>query len=160
MIQLAEVLRAVYRKDLSVLESLPASAVNARDEDGRTPLMHAILAEDADPWIVRLLIERGADVNVQDRGEKWTPLHFAARDLDEPIVRLLLEAGAEVDAVDVNGNTPLMRSVMESTPRIETIRALVQHGAAAGRKNARGVAPIDLARRKGRADIVTMLEQK
>ena len=79
MTPLANIVGAVYRKDQSVLEKLTPDELNQRDTDGRTPLMHAILAEDADISTVQLLIDRGADVNVHDTGEQWTALHFAAR---------------------------------------------------------------------------------
>jgi ankyrin repeat protein len=157
---LTDILGAVYRKDRAMLEQLTPGELNVRDPDGRTPLIHAILAEDADVAIVQLLIDRGANANVHDTGEKWTPLHFAARDQNAPIVRSLLEAGAAVDALDVFGNTPLWRSVMNSTEDLSAIRALLEHGADPGRENSRGISPTDLARETGRTDILALLEGK
>jgi uncharacterized protein len=154
----ADILRGVYRKDRAMLERLTPGELAILDSEGRTPLIHAILAEDADVTIVQLLIDRGADVNVHDTGQKWTPLHFAARDQSAPIVLSLLGAGAAVDAVDVFGNTPLWRSVMTSTKDLGAISALLQHGADPGRKNGRGIAPIDLARETGRTDILALME--
>ena len=158
MNKLDEILGAVYRKDLTALEKFTPEDVNTKDQDGRTPLMHAILADDADPSIVQLLIKRGADINTFDSGQKWTALHFAARDQNEAIVRSLLEAGATVDPVDVFGNTPLWRSVMNSTPSLAAIKELLKHGADPYRKNNSGIAPIDVARDTGRADIVALFE--
>ena len=160
MTRLADILGSVYRKDRAVLEQLTPVELEARDSDGRTPLMHAILAEDADAAIVQLLIDRGADANVYDLGERWTPLHFAARDQNASIVRILLEAGAAVDAVDVFGNTPLWRSVMNSAEDLGAIRELLEHGADPRRENSRGVSPTDLARETGRTDILGLLEGK
>jgi ankyrin repeat protein len=135
-----DVLRAVYRKDVSALERSTREEVNARDEDGRTPLMHAVLAEDAD---------------AAEPGQQWTALHFAARDQLEAIVQLLVDAGAAVDAVDVFGNTPLWRSVTSSA-KAEVARRLVAHGADPRRKNRYGVSPLDKAREIGRADLVAL----
>lgn len=157
---LEEILRAIYRKDLKVLDGLAPASLNARDEDGRTPLMHAILAEDSDPRIVRLLIDHGADVNGTDSGQNWTALHFAARDQNEAAVRMLLEAGADVDPIDVFGNTPLWRSVMNSTSDLGAIKELLNHGADPRKQNNRGHAPIDVARDTGREDIVALFEDK
>jgi ankyrin repeat protein len=157
---LDEILRAVYRKDHAALRRLTAGEANALDEDRRTPLMHAILASDADPSTVALLIERGADVNVVDRGQKWTPLHFAARDGNDEIVQVLLNAGASVDPVNTFGNTPLWENIMAPTTDVKTIATLLRHGADPSKKNNRGVAPIDLARQIGRNDLVTLLEEK
>jgi ankyrin repeat protein len=46
---------------------------------------------------VRLLIERGADLNRRDFPDNATPLHFAAMHGDLETVRLLVEAGADID---------------------------------------------------------------
>ncbi len=160
MNNLDDILGAVYRKDVKALARLTPSTVNMTDQDGRTPLMHAILADDADPSIVHMLINHGANINASDSGQKWTALHFAARDQNEAIVRSLLEAGATVDPVDVFGNTPLWRSVMNSTSSLAAMKELVKHGADPHRENNHGVAPIDVARDIGRDDIVALFEGK
>jgi ankyrin repeat protein len=46
---------------------------------------------------VRLLIERGADLNRRDFPDNASPLHFAAVHGDLETIRLLVEAGADVD---------------------------------------------------------------
>jgi ankyrin repeat protein len=155
---LKEILGAVYRQDLTALENFEIGDVNMKDQDGRTPLMHAILAEDADPAIVQMLINRGADIEACDSEQKWTALHFAARDQKESIIRSLLESGATVDPVDVFGNTPLWRSVMNSTSNLAAVKELVKYGADPHRKNEYDVAPIDIARDTERADIVALFE--
>ncbi len=158
MSKLDEILGAVYRKDYQALDKLVPTYVNISDSDGRTPLMHAVLAADADPSMVMFLIDHGADVNAFDHGEQWTALHFAARDQNEVITQLLLEAGATVDPLDVFGNTPLWRSVLSSSPNLALIRKLLEHGADAHRKNSQGIAPIDIARTMGRNDLIAILE--
>lgn len=160
MKKFTDVVRAVYRKDLPVLRELTAEEANLRDQDGRTPLMHAVLAEDADPAVVAALIDRGADVNARDTGQEWTALHFAARDQNLALVRQLLEAGAEVDPVDVFGNTPLWRAVMEAGSDSTVIRLLLSHGADPGRKNRHGILPLDVARASGRQDLVQLMEDR
>ena len=66
---------------------------------GRTPLTAAVSGHHVD--IVRLLIERGADVNRKDETGR-TPLHYAAAvDFgDTAIAELLLKAGARPDVGD------------------------------------------------------------
>jgi ankyrin repeat protein len=71
MNEFADVVRTVYCKDLPTLRGLTAAEVNLHDQDGRTPLMHAVLAEDADPAVVATLIDRQADVNACDEGSWW-----------------------------------------------------------------------------------------
>jgi ankyrin repeat protein len=78
---------------LEVLLSHKAD-INARDKDGRTPLMYAV---DAGPENVRFLLLRGADPSIQDR-KGQTALHLARSRRDSPdkrgVVRLLTEAEA------------------------------------------------------------------
>ena len=62
--------------------------VNARDNNGDTPLLYA--ADSSPPEIVTLLIKAGADVNFRDR-EGLTPLTFAD---NLEIINLLKDAGA------------------------------------------------------------------
>jgi uncharacterized protein len=66
--------------------------VDLTDADGNTLVMLA--AYNGRPGTVRLLAERGADVNrVNDRGQ--TPLAGAAFKADTEVVRVLLGAGAD-----------------------------------------------------------------
>ena len=97
--------------------------VNYRVSDtGETPL-HNALAKAGRPYyyyVVRILVEKGADVNaktipgretgafmrdVRTRGE--TPLHRAAAYADEKTIRLLIENGADIKNKDAHENTPL-----------------------------------------------------
>ncbi|MEM9220393.1 MAG: ankyrin repeat domain-containing protein [Cyanobacteria bacterium P01_F01_bin.150] len=56
----------------------------------------------------RLLLDKGADVNIRNRfGE--TPLHEAVQNFNEAAIPLLLAAGADINAEDDKGKTPLMK---------------------------------------------------
>jgi ankyrin repeat protein len=68
--------------------------------------------------MARLLIESGADVNVQD-GYKNTPLHDAAAMGNVEVVRMLLDHGANIDVIDENGKTPL--DYADDEPEIKAI---------------------------------------
>jgi uncharacterized protein len=95
-----------------------ANPNRGRDESMETPLHHAF-AGGADIEVIRLLLDRGADVNAKTlpgvcsynfygstptRGE--TPLHRAAAFASMEIVQLLLQAGADRAVRDVNGESP------------------------------------------------------
>ena len=70
--------------------------VNAKDEDGWTPLQDA--ATFGHKEIVELLITKGADVNAKtEEGE--TPLHTAVSNDHKEIIELLIKEGADVNAV-------------------------------------------------------------
>jgi uncharacterized protein len=91
-------------------------------ETGETPL-HNSLAKAGRPYylyVVRLLVEHGADVNartipgqetgafmrdVRTKGE--TPLHRAAAYADAPIIEYLIDKGADRAARDAHGDSPL-----------------------------------------------------
>jgi ankyrin repeat protein len=99
-----------------------ANAHSALQETGETPL-HSALAKAGRPYylfVVRLLVENGADVNartvpgketaafmrdVRTKGE--TPLHRAAAYADAATIRFLLDNGADREARDANGDSPL-----------------------------------------------------
>lgn len=155
----SESLRALYCKDYDSLRRLFAAGedINATDEDGRTYLMHAVLAENAAPEMIHFLIESGADPNRQDRGQRWSALHFAARDQRSDLVAALIAAGAQVDCLDIFGNTPLWRAVMNQDPNKEVILALLAAGADPLLKNKHGVSPLDTARNIGNDALVTKL---
>jgi ankyrin repeat protein len=85
----------------------------------QTPLFHSTTGE-----LARTLIDRGADINHQDRFG-MTALH--ALDIDSSTALELIKSGADVNAIDDNGETPLF------TPRLldhdEIIKVLMQNGA-------------------------------
>lgn len=56
-------------------------------------------------WVVKLMLENGADLSAVDTREGGAALHWAARAGREGVVRLLLENGADVDAKDFAGGT-------------------------------------------------------
>jgi len=99
------------------------NAVNAAREDGITPLLHAVITSDA--RMVKLLIDKGADVNAKTAGGV-APLHAAVYDLEK--TRLLLGAKADANVATAVGATPLISAVARrgSLPILE---ALVAAGA-------------------------------
>ena len=76
----------------------PPSNVNARDNDGQTPLFHVGYH---DGIYAKALIAAGADVNARDKSGK-TPI-FEAR--KPGAIDALLDAGANINARDNEGKT-------------------------------------------------------
>lgn len=70
------------------------------DGDGWTVLHYAAIRNK--PQLVRILIDKGADINVQSK-YKRTALHYAAMFEHSDIVRILVEAGADSTVVDERG---------------------------------------------------------
>lgn len=154
-----ELIAAIYSKDRVRLGAATAEELGASDADGRTALMHAVLAEDPDLDLIRLLLRLGASPGAVDGGQHWTALHFAARDQNRGVVQLLLEGGAPVDATDVFGNTPLLHAIAPSSdPGL--IALLLLHGADPGRENRYGVSALALAEQIGRGDLAELMAQR
>jgi ankyrin repeat protein len=121
---------AAYSGNLEVVRILieynPAY-INARDEDGQTPLDWASRGHNfKDGSVVRLLLEHGAVINVQDQSG-WTPLHTALYYGALEVVPLLLEHGADVEAKTNNGKTALQ--VAADRGYDEVVKFLREHGA-------------------------------
>ena len=61
--------------------------------------------------IIRLLLDKGADVNAVQERTNYTPLHFEIIKANEdeiriPVVKLLLEKSADINKENKNGITP------------------------------------------------------
>jgi len=97
--------------------------VNARDEDGSTPLLWAVLSGSQE--VVELLIARGADINGKNN-EGESPLHWAAISGNIKIAEVLLAKGAQVNVKDIFGVTPMRSAILnEDKDLIELFR---RHG--------------------------------
>lgn len=76
-----------------------------RDIAGHTALHHACTPPNGHAEITKLLLEKGANVNAQNRyGE--VPIFFPFQGGDATLVDLLMEHGADLDIPDANGDSP------------------------------------------------------
>jgi ankyrin repeat protein len=125
--------------------------INATDRFGWTPL--ALYSARADMSAVRLLVDRGADVNLA--GKKGAPLIWAALAGNEAVARLLLEKGAGANP-SLNEHTPLMYAAWKGNP--ELVRLLVEHGAEVNRNCPQGSALIYAVTSKNLQTVVYLLE--
>jgi ankyrin repeat protein len=125
-----EMIRAAKHGDMARITSLydlDKSLLDARDEDGSTPLHCAVWKGHAD--VVELLLKLGADVNAHNNNDHWgtTPLHAAAHGNQKPIAEMLIASGADVHAKNINGRTPLQETEFhKATP---VAKLLLKHGA-------------------------------
>jgi ankyrin repeat protein len=84
--------------------------VNSFSPDGFTPV--ALAAYFGYPEVVQVLIDAGADVNVQARNPmKVAAIHAAVSGRNTPIVKMLLHAGADPNLQQQQGYTPLQAAV-------------------------------------------------
>ncbi len=108
-------------------------------EEPDSSLILIMAAEQGDFDSVKLLIDRGLDVN-HTTGDGVTALMYAASNGHSDIVELLVENGAEIDAVPLNGITALAGAVRND--HYEVALYLLQNGADAGIADDRGITPL------------------
>ena len=145
-----------------------------------TPLTEA--ASAGDDALLRILIERGADV----KSEGFPPLLFAAKAKcekcletligrvdrgalsvaallcappigDAQAVKLLLAAGADAKATDPGGRTLLMLACSSDALPTETIKSLIDRGADLNAKSPQGMTALDFAKLRGETTVVDLL---
>ena len=174
---MSELLQAVYRGDdaerdrllaerapQTVFEAAAVGAVATLDalltdpgavaDDGFTALHLAAFFRHADA--VRLLLERGAPVNVvASNAMRVQPLHSAAAGGDTECVRLLVEAGAGVDARQEGGFVPLHASAQNGDAA--AVEALLAAGADPSAATEDGRTAADFAREAGHTLVVERL---
>ncbi len=80
------------------------------------------------------MLLRGANPNVADVSNGYTPLHYAVNELQGEIVNLMLQKGAKVDAFQNYGETALQMAVTAGEAKDQArlnliIKALLKAGA-------------------------------
>jgi len=153
--------------------------VNARDNDGYTPLDWAIMnkltetadllrkhggktseelfalfkaAEDGNIEAAKQAIANGIDVNAEDDDGR-TPLHRAAWRGHKEVVELLIANGADVNAKDGMGATPLHLAATK-----EIVELLIAAGADVNAKDGwRDLTPLHEAAGEGHKEVAELL---
>jgi ankyrin repeat protein len=128
-----------------------ASLVNLPDRHGATPLMHATLYADSD--LMRLLIDKGADVNASVASGA-TALLWGAGDVAK--VRLLVKHGAKVDVRSELGRTPLLVASTYAG-NAQVVELLLSAGANANDRDQFGETALTSASKRGDARLVEIL---
>jgi uncharacterized protein len=120
--------RAAREGDLSEVQRLVGQdpgLLDARDDAGNTPLLHA--SSEGHVGVVRWLLDEGAAIN-QQQDRMRTALWCACSDGHAPMVRLLVERGADPSLATSWGSTPLMVASEKGHP--EVVRFLLGHRSA------------------------------
>jgi len=110
-------------------------------------------AEGGHEAVVRLLLEKGADIEAKDEFEE-TALIKAAEYGYEAIVRLLLEKGADIEAKDKCGRTALIRVAWY---REAVVRLLLEKGVNVKAKDHSGETALIKADKFGCKAVVRLL---
>ena len=136
--------------------------LNQVDEEGLTPIHHAVKEEDIEA--VEFLIEVGAEVDVSDQDGK-TPLHYSSENGLSEISEVLLGAGASVEAFCDDsitsiseGITPIHLASREG--HLDVVKSLRETGSAPvdlQDKEKRGRTPLYYAAENGQSQVVRYL---
>jgi ankyrin repeat protein len=106
--------------------------------------------------VIKLLLDAGANPDLEDNYSKRTPLAWAAGTGWAAAVQLLLEAKAEVDPQDTAGITPLAWAACNG--HLDVVEILLAAGANPNLRDLKGRKPIDWASCGGHQSVVMSLE--
>ena len=107
--------------------------VNARDEQGLTPLRVAVLQDKTD--VAQALLATGATLDSD-------LLHVAVEHCGAEMIRVLIAGKAAINTVDDQGATPLHLAVSEG--RLTHVHALIDAGANVNAVDGSGATPLHL----------------
>ncbi|KAH8325040.1 hypothetical protein KR074_003796 [Drosophila pseudoananassae] len=125
---------------------LDADAVNARDNDGYTPLHRAAYNNFVD--MAKLLLQHRADPNARTE-LGWTPLHSACKWNNADCAHLLLQFGADINAESEGQQTPLhITATVSNCRNTATVLLLNRYIQARKENNSEELASV-IARRTG-----------
>jgi hypothetical protein len=135
--------------------------VNAVDPVGHTPLMYAVVSDLMPVEVVKLLIERGADVNAKSQHKRSRHAGLSVLDIarfhgETPIVEILLKAGAKSAGQSASEPAPQRAStaraaIERSLPPIQRGDAgfTAKAGCVSCHNNNIGAMTVGLARKSG-----------
>jgi ankyrin repeat protein len=152
------------------LVSADPAAVEARDEQGLSPIVHAMYRGHMDlvaslpaldGWD-RIVLGEATDLPAPDAWspDGFTPLHLAAFAHNAAAARQLLERGADPTVVARSSFarvTPLGTCAFAGAT--EVARVLLEHGADPSIAEDDGVTPLDVARENGHDELVELLSR-
>ena len=106
-----------------------------------SPLFAA--ARNGDVKAIRTLAAQGADLNVREGVNDWTPLEHAVHKHQVASLVALLDAGADPNRSSPNGTTPLMMAA--GYGYTDMVQILLKRGADAKLTDHNGMTALDLA---------------
>lgn len=143
----------------AVAQAASPVLVNARAQDGSTPLMLA--ARLGHPEVVAALLAAGADVQAADN-MGFTALFHACHDPDEDrghpaVVQALLQAGADPEATIGYGVRPLMFAAGHGEAGV--VQALLDAGADPLARNEGGRTALMMVKDRDYVDVINLLHE-
>ena len=140
---------SLYENDIEMVD------VNARNQDGYTPIIVAIEARNNE--ILNLLIENGANLYERHPVFNRTTLGTAAYYENMEAVKALLKKDPKLVNIGstIDGWTPLQDATLKMN--YEIVKFLLEHGANPTITDKHGGTPMDMATKFGKGEIVKLL---
>lgn len=132
-----------------------ADLINARDVKGFSPLIIAVYNNQ--PAVVDMLLQRGADKELQDEGAGNTALMGVCFRGYKEIAAKLIEAGVDVNQRNNQGANAL--TFAATFGHLEIAEILLKNGADLFARDVRGKSPLDHAVIQENWEMVKLLEQ-
>ena len=146
---------ASIQGDDSLVRELLAAGADPdefKDNSGNTALHEA--ASQGNNTTVSILIDHGADLNIQNQARE-TALQRAAKKEKNEVATKLIEAGSDMNIQDKNGETALHRAAASRNDEVTT--RLIKAGADLNIENNYGKTALERAVSRRHYDIVTKL---
>ncbi|GAM44151.1 NACHT and Ankyrin domain protein [Talaromyces pinophilus] len=152
-VQLLGFSKTFFREDSDLRKNCLNKSVDKKDARGWTALYWA--SSKGHEAVVRLLIERGANVRVKDK-LGLTALYQASSSGHEAVVKLLLDHGADVNATSAyKGWTALFEAASNGHEAV--VRLLLDRGADINTKDEDGRTPLYQAASRGHETVAGLL---
>lgn len=125
---------------IPVVDCLHKNGAEVNLKTAQTPLMAAVDCDNKE--MMEFLIERGAEINVCDKG-RISPLLIAAYNQSLDILKYLIDHGADLEIKDKDGNTTLMVCARFEKP--ESLKLLLEYGANINEIDSNGMTAFKMA---------------
>jgi len=157
---LITLVKLVESADRAVFLACAATRINLNQQDerktfsGRSLLHWAVASQQ--PEMVKLLLDRGADLGLQSRSDRGAqPIHLAAESGQGDILRQLLEQGAALESRDYFKRTPLHRAI--EAGQFEISQQLIAAGANPNARDRIGTTPLMLSTKQTDIKFIRLL---
>ena len=127
--------------------------INETNQEGLTPIMYA--AKYGSSPFVKLLAEKGAEINTIEEENKDTALTLAAKENNANSVSVLIDYGAYVNHKDKDGLNALFWAAYRGNAVIAEM--LLKEGAFVNMGTKKETTPLMVAAKEGHKDVVTVL---
>jgi len=141
-----------HEESLQLVLQKVGKSIDAKNKEGRTPLMIAVSLKNA--LYVSYLLKYGANVFLSDRSHH-SLIHTCALNNDANCAQLLIDYGIDVNSADTTGRTPLHKAAYKGN--FEVMKILVESKADVNAVDRKKRQPIHYAVDEGHKQCVDLL---